>query len=96
MILYGVKVGVDEEGVIKKAISEVTDNGKTVRNVTIDIDKEYKVIPYKNKKTKHFNRSGVVKSIKRNEDNEVKVHLLFSDTGTLGWVNVEDLESVKK
>ncbi|MFL2145226.1 hypothetical protein [Desemzia sp. FAM 24101] len=39
MILHGFKVGVDEEDVIKKVIVEITDDGKVVREVTIDVNK---------------------------------------------------------
>lgn len=95
MILYGFKVGVDEEDVIKKVIVEITDDGKVVREVTVDVDKEYKVSPYKEIKMKHRDRVGVVRSFKKYEDkDELKAHLQFSENNNFGWVDAQDLDYV--
>lgn len=95
MILYGFKVGSDEENVIKKVIVEITDDGKVLREVTVDIDKEYKVSPFKEIKMKYRDKIGVVRSFKKNEDKgELKAHLQFSDNNKFGWVDVQDLMHV--
>lgn len=95
MILFGIKAGVDEEGVTKKVIVEITDNGKTLKETTLDIGEEYKVVPYNERKMKHRDRIGVIKSFKKDDDKgELKAHLQFTDNNNLGWANVEDLESV--
>lgn len=95
MILYGFKVGIDEEDVIKKVIVEITDGDDIVKEVTIDVDKEYRVSPYKEKRRKHRDRTGVVRSFKKYEDKgELKVHLQFSDDNSFAWVNAQDLDYV--
>ena len=95
MILYGFKVGVDEEDIIKKVIVEITDNSKVVREVTLDVDKEYKVSPYKETKAKHKDRVGVVRSFKKFEaEGELKAHLQFLDDDNFGWVDAQDLVSL--
>ncbi|ALV20770.1 hypothetical protein [Carnobacterium antarcticum] len=96
MILYGFKVGIDEEDVIKKVIVEITDDGKVLREVTVDIDKEYKISPYKDIKMKYRDKIGVVRSFKKNEDKgELKAHIQFLDNNKFGWVDVQDLEEIK-
>ncbi|MER2001305.1 MAG: hypothetical protein ABS862_01680 [Carnobacterium inhibens] len=97
MIFHDISSGVDEENVTKKVIVEITEDGKVLRNVTLDIDKEYKVNSYSKKKMKYQDRKGVIRSFKNNEDNdELKAHIQFSDDNSLGWVDVKDLEKVTK
>ncbi|MEK4372348.1 MULTISPECIES: hypothetical protein [Paenibacillus] len=95
-MLYDIKFSSEVAGKPFKCTVKALDKGELVRKVTLEYRGIYKVIPDNPNKLKHRDKVGTLVGFKVDKlNNPLKARIKFDETGSIGYVKLENLHHFK-
>lgn len=94
MIFHSTNIYRNEDKTIKKVVITTTKQEEILKEISIEIGKEFIVKPNNRQKLKHRDRRGIVQNFSVSEKHGLRVGFKFLDTNRIGKVDIEDLDNI--